>query len=65
MTGKTAAAVTRWARRNPGVGKMMGDIWVFTDEDVKKIGNLKRGPKPGKSKRKPKPPQAQPQEPTP
>lgn len=45
MTGKTRQAVTRWAQRNPGVGKRVSGVWLFDDADVAKIASLKRGPK--------------------
>lgn len=61
MTGKSRQAVTRWACRNPGIGKRLGDIWTFTDADVNVIRALRRGPK-----RKPKPAkQPAPTQPTP
>lgn len=47
MTGKTPQAVRAWVLRHPEHGKMLGDIWTFTDEDVEAIRVVKRGPKPG------------------
>lgn len=71
MTGKTRQAVTRWAQRNPGVGRRLGDIWIFTAADVEVIGKVQPGWPQGKprTRRAKAPAAAQPspatQEPTP
>jgi len=46
MTNKTPQAVRAWVKRHPEHGRMLGDIWTFTDADVEVIRALKRGPKP-------------------
>ena len=51
-TGKTRQAVTRWAQRNPGVGRKYSGVWLFTEDDVKRIAGLRRGPKRKPKKRK-------------
>ncbi len=47
MTNKTPQAVRAWVLRHPEHGKMLGDIWTFSDADVEAIRAVKRGPKPG------------------
>lgn len=46
MTNKTPQAVRAWVLRHPEHGKMLGDIWTFSDADVEVIRALKPGPKP-------------------